>query len=136
MIGRQTTASIARGMSIPPKAMTLFESLCDGAADVDVDGLRLRVHQHLHEIRRAADKNELLPVDLAERLAGVLDQLLKSAGSLPAEHLVLVVGAARYFCSEDDLVGDTSSVLGLDDDIAVFNHVARQIGRPDLVFNL
>ena len=44
----------------------------------------------------------------------------------------LIVGAARYFVADDDAEPDTQSILGLDDDLAVFNHVATQIGEPDL----
>lgn len=113
----------------------MFESLCDGAGDVDLDGLRLRVHQHLDEVRRAAQRDELLPVDVAETLAAALERLLKEAPSMSADDRALVVGAARYFCSEHDAVRDTASVLGLDDDVAIYNLAVRQLGRDDLVLD-
>ncbi len=122
--------------TLPPEAQSLFESLCEGAGDVDLAGLRFRVQQHLDEIRRAAERDELLPVDVAEQLATTLDRLLEGAPALPPDHRALVVGAARYFCSEHDAVRDTSGVLGLDDDLAVFNQAMRQLGRDDLVLDL
>jgi len=121
--------------TLPPAAQSLFESLCDGTGEIDVDGLRLRVQQHLDEIRRAAQRNELLPLDVAERLAAALEVLLKQAARLSPAHRRLAIGAARYFCSEHDHIRDTTSVLGLDDDIAVFNHAVRQMGRGDLVLD-
>lgn len=122
--------------TVPPAAQSLFESLCKTANDVDVDGLRLRVQQHLDEIRRAAHRNELLPVDVAEQLAKALEGLLREADALTPEQRTLAIGAARYFCSEHDHVHDTSSVLGLDDDVAVFNLAVREIGREDLILDL
>ena len=73
-----------------------------------------------------------MPVDLAEELAAKLDALLASIASLPVSAQPLVVGAARYFASDDDAIPDTGSVLGLDDDVAIFNAMVRRIGRPEL----
>ena len=48
------------------------------------------------------------------------------------EHRSAVVGAARYFVSENDEVPDAHSCTGLDDDVRVFNHVVALLGRVDL----
>jgi hypothetical protein len=115
-----------------PRAWSLFESLCGPARDQGAAQLRAAVRAHAEEIRAAADADELLPVDLAESLAARLDDLLAAVGQLPVDHVHLVVGAARYFVSTEDDIGYTSGVLGLDDDVAVFNAVMRRIGREDL----
>jgi hypothetical protein len=38
--------------------------------------------------------------------------------------------------SDRDELPDTSSILGLDDDASIFNHVATLIGRADLEVEL
>lgn len=53
-------------------------------------------------------------------------------GNFSPDQQRLVVGAARYFVSQDDEYPDTDTILGLDDDVSVFNHVIEQLGRSDL----
>lgn len=117
------------------RALGIFEQLRASATAVQLVQLRASVANHLAEIRKAAVTNELLPVDVAEQLTAYLLQLLDTLHELPEEHRSTVIGAALYFVSNNDEVPDTSGVLGLDDDAAVFNHVARLIGRPDLLID-
>ncbi len=114
------------------KELALFQRLAGPASPTEVDALRASVLHHLDQIRQAARQHELLPVDLAEELAGRIDDLLLSIDRLPAEARPLVIGVARYFVSDNDAIPDQGSVLGLDDDLAVFNDTVRRIGRADL----
>jgi uncharacterized membrane protein YkvA (DUF1232 family) len=98
----------------------------------DVAALLQDVHAHFAGLVRAQERNELVAVDLAELLCERLEILLAAAPALDAEVRAEIVGAARYFISVDDAVPDDQSCVGLDDDITVFNHVVRAIGRPDL----
>lgn len=116
-----------------PAEIAHFEALCGPVTAEERAALRAAVQGHLLQLAQAARGNELLPVDLAEALASGLDRLLGQLDGLPAEARALVVGAARYFVSEEDVIPDTGDVLGLDDDVAVFNAVARRIGRAELV---
>lgn len=118
----------------PPAAaeLAIFELLAVQASSDEIAALRRTVARHVDELRQAAHHHELLPVDLAEELAAKLDALLASIASLPVSAQPLVVGAARYFASDDDAIPDTGSVLGLDDDVAIFNAMVRRIGRPEL----
>lgn len=116
--------------------MKLLHELADGARPVHLVFLLEHISAHLEEIRQAAAKNELLPVDIAQAIAERLRVLLSSLDSFTEEHQRLVVGAARYFISTEDEMPDTESVLGLDDDAAVFNYVARLVGRKDLTIQL
>lgn len=109
-----------------------FERLCGMVNGPELGALRAAVQQHLRELEQAARRNELLATDLAEELARKLDGLLADIHTLPEEAQRLVVGAARYFVSDDDVLPDQGGPLGLDDDVAVFNGVVRQIGRADL----
>ena len=68
----------------------------------------------------------------AEELATRLDTLLEAVQTAGPEHRAAIVGAARYFVSAHDDVPDEQEG-GLDDDVDVFNHVARLVGRPDIV---
>lgn len=114
------------------RELALFQRLAGPASPAEVDDLRAAVLRHLEQIRQAARQHELLPVDLAEDLAGRIDDLLVSLDRLPAEARPLVIGVARYFVSDDDAIPDQGSVLGLDDDLAVFNDIVRRIGRGEL----
>lgn len=110
----------------------VFESLCGAVSGEALAELRAEVTQHRRDLDRAARVNDLLATDLAEELAQKLDRLLAGLDALPEEARALVVGAARYFVSDQDALPDYSGPLGLDDDVAVFNSVVRRIGRADL----
>jgi hypothetical protein len=114
----------------------VFFELMKGASDADLGALRSEVRAHLASFESKAARNGLLPVDIARELAAGLETLLATAPSLEADQRDLVVAAARYFVSEEDVRPDTEGVLGLDDDVQVFNHVARRLGRPELELEL
>ncbi|WP_437737333.1 YkvA family protein [Sorangium sp. So ce1335] len=114
------------------KETAIFERLCGPATPEEVVALRRAVSRHVEELRHAARYNELLPVDVAEELGRRLDGLLAGQAAFATYAQMLIVGAARYFVANTDAVPDTSGVLGLDDDMAVFNAMVRRIGRADL----
>ena len=116
--------------------LQVFERLVAETQPMHLVTLAGDVDAHLEEIRVAAKRNELLPVDLAEEIAGKLQGLLRGLGELPAEQQRLVIGAARYFVSTQDVNPDTETVLGLDDDASVLNYVLETIGRTDLLIDL
>jgi uncharacterized membrane protein YkvA (DUF1232 family) len=113
-------------------AIDIFHSLQREASAAELSLLRDEVKAHLESLLKAQQKSELLAIDLAELLAARLDVLLQQAGSMSIEHRSAVVGAARYFVSENDEVPDAHSCTGLDDDVRVFNHVVALLGRVDL----
>lgn len=117
-------------------ALKLLHELAHSAQPVHLVFLLENISAHLEAIRLAALKNELLPVDIAQLIAERLRVLLQDLDGLAAEQQQLVIGAARYFISTDDELPDTESVLGLDDDAAIFNHVAALVGRKDLTIQL
>ena len=98
----------------------------------EIAGLIEEVHAHFAGLVRAQERNELVAVDLAELLCERLEILLAAAPGLAADVRAEIVGAARYFVSVADAIPDDRSCIGLDDDVAVFNHVVRAIGRLDL----
>lgn len=116
-----------------PAALAIYERLRARVSPAQLLTLREDIERHVGEIRAAAKHNELLPLDVAEQIATHLVALLAQIATPTEEQQSALLGAALYFVSNNDEVPDTGSVLGLDDDAAIFNHVARQLGRDDLV---
>jgi hypothetical protein len=74
-------------------------------------------------------------VDLATaaKLGAAIKDLIETADE---DQLTHVEAATLYFIAEDDEDGDTSSPVGFDDDVAVFNAVCQFLSRKDLVIRL
>ena len=114
-------------------ALSLFHALKEDLAPDAVSKLRRDVRVHFEQLVRAQARSELIALDLGEQLAARLEALLERASDLDGPSRAMVVGAARYFISDDDAQPDAASCTGLDDDVEVFNHVVMQLGRPDLL---
>jgi hypothetical protein len=115
------------------RALELYAELREDLGAAGLASLRVSVRSHFEDLVRVQQRDELIAVDLGELLCVRLEGLLIAAHQFDGETRASVVGAARYFISSDDAVPDERSCTGLDDDVDVFNHVARQIGRADLV---
>ncbi len=80
------------------------------------------------EASRSADQElGLALVDGATRLL--------SSATCPQSHQLVQV-AVRYFVMDDDGDDDLASPFGFDDDVEVFNAVAHELNRPELVIGL
>jgi len=115
------------------RALALFRSFQEDLDAEALASLRGDVRAHLVALAKAQQKSELIALDLAEQLCTRLEALLDQAPSFDSPSRAMVVGAARYFVSDDDARPDAGSCTGLDDDVAVFNHVVSQLGRSDLL---
>lgn len=113
--------------------MDIFLELREDLEAPELALLKVAVRAHYERLVRAQERDELVAVDLAELLCVRLEEVLAMAHLLAPEPRAHVVGAARYFISQADAVPDERSCTGLDDDVEVWNHVARALGRPDLV---
>ena len=113
--------------------MDLFAALREDLAAPALATLKTDVRAYYDRLVLAQQRDELVAVDLAEALCVRLEGLLAMAHQLEPAPRCDIVGAARYFISEDDAIPDGRSCTGLDDDVEIFNHVARALGRPDLV---
>jgi uncharacterized membrane protein YkvA (DUF1232 family) len=113
--------------------MELYRGLREDLAKPGLDRLKADVREHYEQLLRAQQRDELVAIDLAELLCVRLEELLAMAHVIDSELRGHVVGAARYFISTTDAVPDDRACTGLDDDVEVFNHVARLLQRPDLV---
>ncbi|MEZ4228819.1 MAG: hypothetical protein R3B89_06630 [Polyangiaceae bacterium] len=119
-------------MALSEHASELFDSLCKDFEPVHLIHLKDEMRAQLDNFREAANEHEMLPIDLAQELHDKLNVLFRQMGTYSPEQQRLVVGAARYFVSEQDEYPDTETILGLDDDVSVFNHVVALLGRDDL----
>jgi translation initiation factor 2B subunit (eIF-2B alpha/beta/delta family) len=95
------------------------------------------VRHYLEVLRDRHQDNELVDLGSAEQLAEGLLELLRDADEdLEKEHRQALSVAVLYFELEDDVAHDSDEVLGLEDDIEVFNAVARYLDRADLVIEI
>lgn len=99
-----------------------------------VEHLQAEIGGHLEKVRSALVRNEFLDFGLAERIASALDTLLATYSEIGSDHArALIVGAARFFVTADDVWPDLESPVGFDDDAEVLNAVLKDIGREDLL---
>ena len=108
----------------------LFNSLCILTLPAEIAELEEQVALHLAQIEAHHRHNEFLDVDLAGRLTAELLHLLERYSDYGAEQQQLITGAVRYFVHTNDVESDMHSILGMDDDVRVLNHVLTQIGHP------
>ena len=122
----------ARDLGLPRSARDLYTRLSAeqvGAWPV----LLASCLAHVQRFEAALATNEFLPVADARRLAAALPHLRERstthADPVLAERLAWI--AARYFVIRDDGAQDFE-VVGLDDDLAVFNAICGHLGFSEL----
>jgi hypothetical protein len=116
-----------------PDAFDIYRGLCADLGPGELSTLKADVRAHYDGLVDAQRRNEFIAVDLADALCVRLEALLAMAHLLAPDARAQVVGAARYFISSNDEKPDQGSCTGLDDDVEVFNHVVRFLGRVDLL---
>lgn len=121
---------------LPDRLARIFEPLCRDTEHVDLDRLTTQVIAHAAQIRQATRRNEFLDAGLADQIADLLCLLLSDVTHQTPQQRALVVGAARYFTDMNDADSDLNSILGLDDDVEVLNHVLDLLGHTDLKVKL
>jgi hypothetical protein len=93
--------------------------------------LRDAVDAYLARVRQV-DPLSVADRALGEALARRCGALLARWDELDGRGRHLVQAAALYFVLEDDGDGDLESPFGFDDDLEVFNAVAKALGEPPL----
>jgi len=84
-------------------------------------------------VRVATGHHELLDINLAGALASGCDALLAIAEEVPLARRALIQAAIRYVVLAEDGEHDLESLVGLDDDVLIFNAVAAYVGREELM---
>ena len=122
----------ARELALPRSARDLYTRLT-GEQVGTWPALLASCLEHVQRFEAALSTNEFLPVAEARRLGAALphlrDRARTHADPILAERLAWI--AARYFVIRDDGAQDFE-VVGLDDDLAVFNAICEHLGFRDL----
>ncbi|GEM_PF-3077441 len=112
----------------------LFEELIDKPLQ-SPEVLRFEISGYLALLREEAEKNPSVNLDLAQKIADSVRELLnrESSGTGESESrgYRLVQAAIRYFTVSEDATSDFREA-GLTDDTAVLNEVASELGHEDL----
>lgn len=122
----------ARDLGLPRGARDLYTRLADEPVGA-WPALLAACREHVQRFEAALATNEFLPIADARRLGIALPQLHERARrhADPALAGRLAWIAARYFVIRDDGAHDFE-VVGLDDDLAVFNAICAHLGFTDL----
>lgn len=91
-----------------------------------------RVVAHLAQVEARAATDPAIDVEVARRIAAVLDLLLGEPEAYDADARALIRGAVEYFVLDGDDDADTTSGLGFDDDARVLNAALAALGRSEL----
>jgi hypothetical protein len=113
-----------------PDEQSRFRRLCLETSSAELSELAGVLQLHIERVRDIADHRT--DVEMAERIAVVLNDLLSGSTGFAPEERVLLRGAVEYFLLTDDADGDLTDVLGFDDDARVLNSVLDRIERPEL----
>ena len=117
--------------NLPLKTVKILATLCESLPLERYQRMSTEIERAVNKMRQGFESDHSLQIDLANRMAAVLNLLLRE--ETDPEHKPLIVGAIRYFVLEFDDQPDTASEDGLLDDLAVMNAVLKVIGRDDLV---
>lgn len=114
----------------------IFEELLD-EPPVNLERLIEELMEYRDELDDMMSAADLVDEDLGKSLATRLVELLERVigedhGEGDEEHQ-LAQAAARYFIERADGDDDMDNPVGFDDDLEVFNMVARRLGYEDLV---
>ena len=109
-----------------------FLELCEARSVAELLADRDRVEAHRRVIETAVEDGTALEGELADRIAGVLVDLLGNAARWSFVERRVLAGAVEYFVQNDDDDRDFASDHGLEDDARVVAAVCEALGRPDL----
>jgi hypothetical protein len=91
--------------------------------------LRRLTAAHLVKLETAARDVDYLDVELAAAIANGCHRLVDTiAPPVTEDHRRLVQAAVLYFVLDEDVEGDTTSLIGLDDDRLVVDAVCDELG--------
>ena len=93
--------------------------------------LRRLTAAHLLRLETAAREVDYLDVELATAIANGCHRLIDTiAPPVTEDHRRLVQAAVLYFVLDEDVEGDTTSLIGLDDDRLVVEAVCDEVAVP------
>lgn len=122
--------SLARVMERLPEAVAVLFGRLLREPKRSREEMRRRVSGYLVEIESRAREVDFIDVELAQAIADGCHRLIDTpeAGA-SEEHRRLVQAAVLYFVMDEDAEGDTSSLIGFDDDRLVVDAVRDELQR-------
>lgn len=133
MPSRRLDLSIDRVMAGFPDTMSVIFRRMMRAPRRSPLEMRRRVSRHIVEIETRAREADYIDVELAQSLANECHRLIDTLGPNASEdHHRLVQAAVLYFVTDEDAEGDTSSLIGFDDDRLVVRRVLGELERAGI----
>lgn len=117
--------------TFPPRAKSHFRKLCEALPPHTVPQLRDELNGYYEGILKDADSHPLVNTAIIRELFDRASLLLDRYPHLPERQRSLVVGALRYFVSNDDSLSDLEFASGFHDDAEVMNYVLEELGLED-----
>lgn len=115
----------------PETIELVFRKLCTKIGDSNFSDFKAEAHSKIEHYQELVQKGKINR-KLAEQAINVTRNLLDSYSTMNDEHKALAIGGIRYFLTETDAVPVDEFASGLDDDVAVLNHVLEELGLEDL----
>lgn len=90
--------------------------------------IKVRLDAAVLELKTEAQNHGLLDERIIDALYNSAVFLLDHYNEFNQKQRALIIGAVYYFGLSDDPSPDASFATGLDDDVAVMNHVLEELG--------
>ncbi|KPK60665.1 MAG: hypothetical protein AMJ59_04795 [Gammaproteobacteria bacterium SG8_31] len=98
--------------------------------------MRRRVSSYIVGIEARAREVDYIDVELAQSIANGCHRLIDTLDAdSTEEHRCLVQAAVLYFVTDEDAEGDTTSLIGFDDDRLVVDVVGQELGQCGLAIS-
>lgn len=112
----------------PPHVIPSFRRLCSARDPSEVPQIKVRLDAAVLELKTEAQNHGLLDERIIDALYNSAVFLLDHYNEFNQKQRALIIGAVYYFGLSDDPSPDASFATGLDDDVAVMNHVLEELG--------
>lgn len=113
---------------VPATLESSFRSLCEPLGEEALLRISSDFDKGVKELHVALQDNPHISTQQIDRAAQACRYLLSVYKRHSSEEQALIVGALRYFLATQDALPATTFASGLDDDIAVINHVLEELG--------
>lgn len=117
--------------TFPPRAKNYFKRLCEALPPHTVPQLREELELYYETVLSEAGNRPLVNTDIIRDLYDRASLLLTRYPHLSERERALVVGALRYFVSDDDSLSDLEFASGFHDDAEVMNYVLEELGLEE-----
>ena len=114
--------------SFQPNAKKHFKRLCEALPPHTVPQLKEELENFYSVVLAEADNRPLVNKELIRDLYDRACLLLERYPHISEKHRALVVGALRYFVSDDDSFPDLEFASGFNDDAEIMNYVLEELG--------